>query len=170
MKGAGLILQYFDTAPRPQIVWTAATLPAIALLSMSATLVLGQPLATIVLAIIYAGGTVLEDFARGRAERELILLTDRSPRIAHRKCGPGLETIPVEQVAIGDLLLVRAGEVLPVDGLLVNGEALLDESAGHGRTASGATPQRQCAAQRHGQCRRGVPYARLCRVQDILTR
>lgn len=63
--GAGLILQYFDTAPRPQIVWTAATLPAIALLSMSATLVLGQPLATIVLAIIYAGGTVLEDFARG---------------------------------------------------------------------------------------------------------
>lgn len=65
MKGAGLILQYFDTAPRPQIVWTAATLPAIALLSMSATLVLGQPLATIVLAIIYAGGTVLEDFARG---------------------------------------------------------------------------------------------------------
>lgn len=86
MKGAGLILQYFDTAPRPQIVWTAATLPAvvalmifilrelligrmgadaIALLSMSAALVLGQPLATIVLAIIYAGGTVLEDFARG---------------------------------------------------------------------------------------------------------
>jgi P-type E1-E2 ATPase len=95
---------------------------------MSAALVLGQPLATIVLAIIYAGGTVLEDFARGRAERELILLTDRSPRIAHRKCGPGLETIPVEQVAIGDLLLVRAGEVLPVDGLLVDGEALLDES------------------------------------------
>jgi len=147
---AGLILHYSDAALGSEIVWTLATLPvvaaltvsifrdlligrmgvdAIALVSMSAALALGQPLAAIVVAIMYAGGTVLEDFARGRAERELTLLTDRSPRTANRKFGSALETIPVERVAIGDLLLVRAGEVLPVDGLLVDQEAFLDESA-----------------------------------------
>ena len=42
---------------------------AIALVSMSAALALGEPLAAVVVAIMYAGGTVLEDFARGRAER-----------------------------------------------------------------------------------------------------
>jgi len=131
-------------------IWTVATLPVvvalaisilrdfwigrfgvdvIALVSMSAALLLGQPLAAVVVAIMYAGGTVLEDFARGRAERNLKALTDRSPRVAHRTSTPGAETIPVEDVAVGDELLVRAGELLPVDGILVDASASLDESA-----------------------------------------
>ena len=90
----------------PRLIWAAATIPvvtvlvisiirdfwigrfgvdAIALVSMSAALVLGEALAAIVVAIMYAGGTVLEDFARGRAERNLTALTDRSPRVAHRQ-------------------------------------------------------------------------------------
>ncbi|TPJ54957.1 heavy metal translocating P-type ATPase [Mesorhizobium sp. B2-6-4] len=102
---------------------------AIALVSMSAALLLGQPLAAVVVAIMYAGGTVLEDFARGRAERNLRALTDRSPRVAHRKSTHGTEMIPVEEVAVGDNLLVRAGELLPVDGILLDASASLDESA-----------------------------------------
>ncbi|TIP33829.1 MAG: heavy metal translocating P-type ATPase, partial [Mesorhizobium sp.] len=83
----------------PDTIWTAATLPvvaalgisilrdfwigrvgvdAIALVSMSAALLLGQALAAVVVAIMYAGGTVLEDLARGRAERNLRALTDRA--------------------------------------------------------------------------------------------
>ena len=57
---------------------------AIAFLSMVAALVLGQTLAGIVVAIMYAGGTALEDFAVARAERSLKQLVDRAPRIAHR--------------------------------------------------------------------------------------
>ena len=97
-------LGYDDVEPR--LIWAAATVPvvtvlaisiirdfwigrfgvdAIALVSMSAALVLGEALAAIVVAIMYAGGTVLEDFARGRAERNLTALTDRSPRVAHRQ-------------------------------------------------------------------------------------
>jgi heavy metal translocating P-type ATPase len=131
-------------------IWTASTLPvvialaisilrdfwigrfgvdAIALVSMSAALLLGQPLAAVVVAIMYAGGTVLEDFARGRAERSLKALTDRSPRVAHRKSERGTEKIPIEEVAVGDNLLVRAGELLPVDGILLDASASLDESA-----------------------------------------
>ena len=92
---------------------------AIALVSMTAALALGQSLAGVVVAIMYSGGNVLEDFARGRAERDLKALTDRTPRIAHRKAGQELLDIAVADVAIGDELLVQAGEVLPVDGNLL---------------------------------------------------
>ena len=140
-------LGYGDVEPR--LIWAAATVPvvtvlvisiirdfwigrfgvdAIALISMSAALVLGEALAAIVVAIMYAGGTVLEDFARGRAERNLTALTDRSPRVAHRQGGDRLDTVPVEQIAVGDALLVRAGELIPVDGSLIDSFALIDES------------------------------------------
>ena len=146
----------------PGMIWTAATLPvvaalaisilrdfwigrvgvdAIALLSMSAALLLGQPLAAIVIAIMYAGGTALEDLARARAERNLRALTDRAPRLAHKKSAHGTQTISIDQVAIGDELLVRAGELLPVDGILTDTSALLDES-----TVSGEPlPERRSA-------------------------
>ncbi|MDX8449432.1 heavy metal translocating P-type ATPase [Mesorhizobium captivum] len=146
--GLGVWRSGIDFVPHDAI-WTAATLPvvvtlaisivrdfwigrigvdAIALVSMSAALLLGQSLAAIVIAIMYAGGTALEDLARGRAERNLKALTDRAPRVAHRKCGDATETISADQVAVGDEILVRAGELLPVDGILIDASALLDEA------------------------------------------
>ncbi len=148
---AGLAFQYLGVADvRPAVIWTAATLPvvailalsilrdlwagrfgvdAIALVSMSVALALGEPLAGVVVAIMYAGGSVFEDFARGRAERDLTALTDRSPRLAHRKSDEALETIAVDEVKVGDELYVRAGELVPVDGLLMDPGASIDESA-----------------------------------------
>src|SRR5246127_357504 len=87
---------------------------AIALVSMSAALLLGETLAGVVVAVIYAGGNVLEDFAVARAERDLKSLVDRAPRVAHRRGERGVEDIAVEQVAMGDAILVRAGEIIPV--------------------------------------------------------
>jgi heavy metal translocating P-type ATPase len=135
---------------KPETIWGLATLPviavlaisilrdvligrfgvdAIALVSMSAALLLDQSLAAVVVAVMYAGGTVLEDFARGRARRELRALADRSPRVAHLQVGAVLEDVPVGRVAVGDELLVRAGEVLPVDGTLLDDAASIDEAA-----------------------------------------
>ena len=57
---------------------------AIALVSMSAALALGQPLAGAVVALMYSGGNVLEDIAVTRAEHDLRSLVDRAPREAHR--------------------------------------------------------------------------------------
>ena len=91
---------------------------SVAFVSMSGALVLGQNLAGIVIAIMYAGGNVLEDFAVGRAERDLKSLIDRAPRIAHRRIGSGVDEVPIEQVAIGDDILVRAGEIVPVDAII----------------------------------------------------
>jgi heavy metal translocating P-type ATPase len=102
---------------------------AVALVSMSAAVMLGQALAGIVIAVMYAGGNVLEDFAVARAERDLRSLIDRAPRLAHRRAGSAVEDVPVETVTVGDALLVHAGEVIPVDGIVSNAAALLDESA-----------------------------------------
>lgn len=102
---------------------------AIALVSMTAAVVMGEPLAGTVVAIMYTGGNILEDFARGRAERDLRALRDRSPRVAHRREDGRLIDIPVEAVRPGDELFVRGGELLPVDGRLLDGAASIDESA-----------------------------------------
>jgi heavy metal translocating P-type ATPase len=107
---------------------------AVAFLSMSAALLLGEPLAGCVVAIMYAGGNVLEDFAVGRAERDLKSLVDRAPRIAHRLSSNGhdggtVEDIEIGSVAVSDYLIVRGGEVIPVDGTIVSATATLDEAA-----------------------------------------
>jgi heavy metal translocating P-type ATPase len=102
---------------------------AIALVSMSGALALGQPLAGAVVALMYSGGNVLEDIAVARAEHDLRSLVDRAPREAHRRIGDRIEEVPISDVAIGDQLLVRAGEVVPVDGVVTSSAATIDESA-----------------------------------------
>lgn len=131
-------------------IWAAGTLPviiallvsmvrdllagrlgvdAVAFVSMSTALVLGEGLAAAVVAVMYAGGNMLEDYAVARAERDLRSLVDRAPRIAHRRAEDNVEDVPIEQVAVGDTILVPAGEVIPVDGIIASPGAMIDESA-----------------------------------------
>ncbi len=102
---------------------------AIALVSMSAALALGQPLAGAVVALMYSGGNVLEEIAVARAEHDLRALVDRAPREAHRRVDDRIEEVPISDVAVGDQLLVRAGEIVPVDGVVTSTAATIDESA-----------------------------------------
>ena len=146
----GLAASLAGRSPLSHLLWTAGTVPvaiallvsiirdflagrmgvdAVALLSMTAAVVLGEPLAGAVVAVMYAGGNVLEDVAVARAERDLKSLIDRAPRTAHRKSGSTLEDVPVERIAIGDSLIVRGGEVVPVDGVVASASAVLAEAA-----------------------------------------
>ena len=102
---------------------------AVAFVSMSGALALGETLAGAVVAVMYAGGNVLEDFAVARAERDLKSLVDRAPRVAHRRAVSAVEDVPIEQVAIGDDILVLAGEVIPIDGVITSPGAMIDEAA-----------------------------------------
>jgi len=102
---------------------------AIAFISMAGAVLLGETLAGVVVAVMYAGGNVLEVFAVGRAERELKALVDRAPRVAHRLSSGSVENVPVERITIGDAILVRAGEIVPVDGVIESAVAVLDEAA-----------------------------------------
>jgi heavy metal translocating P-type ATPase len=101
----------------------------IALLAMAGSLPLREFFAGAVIALMLSGGQVLERYAGRRAARELSALASRAPKTAHRHEDGALHTVPVREVRIGDLLLVKPGEVVPVDGSLAEGRAVLDESA-----------------------------------------
>jgi len=120
----------------PLTVSAARTLAArrlgvdlIALLAIAAALALGEYLAGAIVALMLAGGTALEDAAGGRARRELAALVARAPVTAHLRRDGDIVDVPVGDVGVGDVVMVRAGEVLPVDGTVEDAEAVLDESA-----------------------------------------
>ncbi len=100
----------------------------IALLAMVAALLVGQYAAGAIIALMLSGGLALEAFADARARRELDALLAHAPRIVHRYDNGTLTEPGIEEVQPGDLLLVKTGETVPVDGFAVNGTAVLDES------------------------------------------
>jgi heavy metal translocating P-type ATPase len=102
---------------------------AIALVAIAAALAFGQYLAGAVVALMLAGGNALEEYATRRAARELKHLLERMPRIAHLRRGATIVEVAVEDVQPQDVVVVRAGEVVPVDGVVASENALLDESA-----------------------------------------
>ncbi|OYX44519.1 MAG: cadmium-translocating P-type ATPase [Rhodobacterales bacterium 32-67-9] len=104
-------------------------LDIVAALSMTAALVFGETLAAAVVAVMYSGGTFLESFAEGRARREMHDLLSRVPRTATRHRNGGLEEIALDAVMPGDRLLVRQGDVVPVDGTVASDTAFVDTSA-----------------------------------------
>lgn len=102
---------------------------AIALVAMAGALALGEYLAGAVVSLMLAGGNALEASAARRARRELTSLIARAPRTGRRKRGEDVEEVPVEQLVPGDVVVVRSGEVVPVDGIVLSDEAVVDESA-----------------------------------------
>jgi heavy metal translocating P-type ATPase len=102
---------------------------AIALVSMAGALALGEYLAGAVVALMLAGGNALEESANRRARRELTALVERAPRFALVRRGDELVEVPVDEVVVDEVVLVRAGEVVPVDGMVLSEEAIVDESA-----------------------------------------
>lgn len=104
-------------------------LDVVAALSMSAALLVGEHLAAAVVALMYAGGQYLEAFAEGRARREMTALLARTPKHALLLGPTGMHEVPLESVVPGDRLLIRRGDVVPVDGTVAKGRARLDQSA-----------------------------------------
>ncbi|HUH15625.1 MAG TPA: heavy metal translocating P-type ATPase [Gaiellaceae bacterium] len=102
---------------------------AIALVAIATALALGEYLAGAVVALMLAGGNALEAYAARRARRELTSLVERQPRVAHRLRAGAIEEVPLADVVPGDAILVRAGEIVPVDGVVAGEEAALDEAA-----------------------------------------
>ena len=131
-------------------IWAAVTLPVllallaeivtslrrgdlgldiVAALSMTAALVVGENLAAAIVALMYAGGQYLESYAERAARREMTALLSRVPRTAVRHRDGQLEEVALDLVLPGDRLLVRRGDVVPVDGTVADGVAVLDQSA-----------------------------------------
>jgi heavy metal translocating P-type ATPase len=113
----------------------------IALVAMVGSLALGEELAGVVVGLMFSGGAALEDIASARARRELTALIQRAPKVAQRRVDGRLEEVSVEQVRAGDVVVVRTGEVIPVDGTVLLGEAVVDTSTISGEPLPVTIPQ-----------------------------
>ena len=147
---AGIIAKVAGRDAEAAAVWAAVTLPVllallveivtslrrgeigldiVAGLSMAAALIFGENLAAAIVALMYAGGQYLEIYAERTARREMTALLSRVPRTAIRHRDGQLEEVAVDVVSPGDRLLIRQGDVVPVDGTVAEGVGVLDQSA-----------------------------------------
>jgi len=146
----GLLLREGGAEEAASLIWAGGTMIALGILvveivgefrhgrvgldlvaafSMSAALAFGVPLAGVVVALMYTGGQFLETLAARRARREMTALLQRMPRTALRYLGTELQEVAIGAIKPGDRLLIRQGDVLPVDGIVGSEEATLDRSA-----------------------------------------
>jgi heavy metal translocating P-type ATPase len=123
----------------------------LAVTAIVSTVLVGEYVASMIIVLMMAGGTALEDYAAGRAKKELTALLERVPQTAHRERGPAAashsdapdsnashtngtqangqhEEVAATDVRVGDILLVKPGEVVPLDGFLLSDAGTFDES------------------------------------------
>ncbi|MBB1246986.1 heavy metal translocating P-type ATPase, partial [Streptomyces durbertensis] len=115
----------------------------IAVLALGGTLAVGEYLAGALIALMLATGRTLESAAQRRASHDLRALLEHAPRSARRRTDTGVETVALDRVAAGDLLVVGAGEVVPVDGRVESTEAVLDESVLTGESLQVVRPRNE---------------------------
>jgi len=148
--GSGLVATWLDHPDVADWCWAAGTIvaavpaagwvvdglrhrrtgvDAIAVLALVGTLAVHEFLAGALIAVMLATGRTLDAAAQRRASRDLRSLLSRAPRSARRRTGAGVEEVDLALVRPGDEVVVAAGEVVPVDGVVVGPDALLDESA-----------------------------------------
>jgi heavy metal translocating P-type ATPase len=132
----------------------------LAVTAIVSTVLVGEYIASMIIVLMMAGGTALEDYAAGRAKKELTSLLERVPQTAHRERGGSTsaagthtggtnsggtntdgssaagtltngqqEDVAATDVEVGDILLVRPGEVVPLDGILLSESGSFDESS-----------------------------------------
>ena len=97
-------------------------------ISILASVLMGQYLVGAIIVLMLSGGAALEQFATRKASSVLDALAKRMPQIAHHKRGTSVEDVNLDQVHIGDELIVLPHEICPVDGLVVEGHGVMDES------------------------------------------
>ncbi len=105
-------------------------LDVLAVTAIVATVAVSEYWASLVIVLMLTGGEALEDYAEGRAERELSSILEHVPQVAHRLATDGsIEDVPVDSVVVGDRLVVRPSEVVPVDATLSSEAGSFDESS-----------------------------------------
>lgn len=106
----------------------------LAILAVVATLAVGEYWAAMVILVMLTGGDALEDYAAKKANTELKALLDNSPRFAHVVTPDGSKDVPVNDVPVNDVpvsakIIVKPGELVPIDGLIIKGTGEFDESS-----------------------------------------
>jgi heavy metal translocating P-type ATPase len=123
LGGAPLVVDLLRQALRRE--FGADLLAGISIVTAS---LLGEYLAGAIVVLMLSGGQTLERFAIGRASSVLQALARRVPSVAHRRTDHHLEDVPLESIDVGDVAVVFPHEICPVDGVVVEGRGVMDES------------------------------------------
>lgn len=150
LLAAGLVTRWLDDAHTPFIIWTSGAvltgLPLVlrtaigafrghfatdivASLSIVTGVLLAQPVVSLIVILMLRGGEMLEQYAEGRASNAVRALESAAPRSAHRVGDEGIADVHVDAVQPDDVLLIRPGEIVPCDGIVVLGTSELDTSS-----------------------------------------
>lgn len=97
-------------------------------ISIIVSILLGEYLAGAIIVLMLSGGEALESYALSNATSVLSSLAKRMPSIAHRQKGAEVEQIPLSEIRIGDQIVIYPHDVCPVDGTVVDGHSVMDES------------------------------------------
>src|SRR5260370_5950363 len=100
----------------------------IAILAITGSLLLKEYLAGAFIVLMLSGGEALEAFALRRARTSLSALAERAPRTAHIWQGDQLLSIPAESVEVDMMIVVKPGELIPVDGIVTSGSSSISEA------------------------------------------
>lgn len=101
----------------------------LAIIAVVSTLSVGEYWAAMVILVMLVGGDALEDYASRKANSELKALLDNSPQSAHRLMNDRIEDVHVDQVKVGDTIVVKPGELVPIDGEIIKGNTQVNESS-----------------------------------------
>ena len=132
-SGAALIIAAWTAVGMVKTILSGSLgIDILAVTAILAAVFVGEYVAALVVCLMLTGGEALEDYAAGRAKRELTALVDRAPVRAHMIDADGnVVDVPVGDVVPGTRILVRPSEIIPLDGVLDDDPALeveIDES------------------------------------------
>src|ERR1035437_2312382 len=97
-------------------------------ISIITSVLLGEYLAGSIIVLMLSGGEALESYALRSASSVLAALAKRRPSIAHRKRGSEIVDVALPEVAVGDMLVIYPHDICPVDGGVIEGHGVMDES------------------------------------------
>lgn len=101
----------------------------VAMLAIVTAIIMDQAFAGAVVVLMQSGGEAIEQYGFRRATSSLKELIARAPKFAYRKIDSHIEKIEISQISVGDILIVRTGDLIPVDGTITEGSCEIDEAA-----------------------------------------
>ncbi|WEV70842.1 heavy metal translocating P-type ATPase [Lactobacillus sp. ESL0785] len=101
----------------------------LAVIAVVSTILIGDQWAEWMILVMMTGGETLEDYATGQADKELRSLLSNSPSIANKIVNEKLVAVAVDELQLGDHVLIKPGEQVPVDGQVIKGISNFDQSS-----------------------------------------
>lgn len=101
----------------------------LAVIAIVSTILINNYWAEWMILVMSTGGETLEDYATGQASKELRSLLNNTPRIANKLVNGQITEVKVNELYIGDIVLIKPGQQVPVDGEIIKGTSSFDQSS-----------------------------------------